>query len=422
MGQYAVIFVIAAFIFGAVLLFNAQLSAEDANQDLSAYQVDRFARGITLVGLKEAERNLNDATDTWDLWTTDPTAAQALFGVPTTSHDGGTYSVAIDSFEFGLLPTDPDIVWLTASGTYDGWDAASGMIGTTNYTVKATYETGLTDLGVPPGFRDAIISDMLVDLRGNVQISGGIHSNDELASSGGAFDVHGQGSYTGSSTANEDEFSDGIVYSDSVAIPVVPIPPPSADIHYDTGAPLDLDVTTDPAGLLVDGWFSILGHGDEGDAYVLYVDGDLDITGDVRLLGYSRIYVNGAVTMGGNVVLAPVSAAAPDLSQDVLLAQTWVEDYLPNGSMIGIFATGDITISGTAFVVASLYTYGAVKFVGGGNKLIIGGITAFQPLDMRGNSKIYYTEASEEIIDPGINLLVPNGIRLIGYREWAERP
>ncbi len=151
MGQYAVIFVIAAFIFGAVLLFNAQLSAEDANQELSAYQVDRFARGITLVGLKEAERNLNDATDRWDLWTpTDPAAAQALFGVDTTSHDGGTYSVAIDSFAFGLLPTDPDIVWVTASGTYDGWDAASGMIGTTNYTVKATYETGLTDLACRP--------------------------------------------------------------------------------------------------------------------------------------------------------------------------------------------------------------------------------------------------------------------------------
>ena len=126
--------------------------------------------------------------------------------------------------------------------------------------------------------------------------------------------------------------------------------------------------------------------------------------------------------MSGSVVLAPVSAPAPDLSQDVLLAQTWVEDYLPNGSMIGIFATGDITISGTAFVAATLYTYGAVVFVGGGNKLIVGGITAFQPLDMRGNAKIYYTEASEEIIDPGINLLVPNGIRLIAYREWAERP
>ena len=60
--------------------------------------------------------------------------------------------------------------------------------------------------------------------------------------------------------------------------------------------------------------------------------------------------------------------------------------------------------------------------MGGDNKLLAGGITAFEPLDIRGSAKTCYVEASEAVIDPGLNLLVPNGIRLIGYRKWAERP
>lgn len=54
--------------------------------------------------------------------------------------------------------------------------------------------------------------------------------------------------------------------------------------------------------------------------------------------------------------------------------------------------------------------------------MLAGGITAFEPLDIRGIAKTCYVEASEAVIDIGLNLLVPNGIRLIGYRKWAERP
>ena len=423
MGQYSVIAVVAALIFVAVLLLNARLSAGEADEELSAYQVDRFAREVVLVGLKEAERNLADDTDGWELWTTDQTAAQAQFGVAATSHGGGSYAVTIDNMTFGATASDPDRVWLTATGTYDGFNPQTGATGTTTYTVKAAYETGLTDIGVPPGMRDAIVSDELVDVRGNIQISGGIHSNNEIASSGGSFDVHGSGTYTGSESADDSRFSGGIMYSDSVYIPTVAIPP--ASYHHITSASpaaFTLDPSNDPTGTLQAGWFSVLGKGTEADPYVLYVNGNLEIDGDVRLLGYSRLYVNGTVRVNGNAALSPVTAASPNPNQDVTTAEAWVNANLPNNAtMIGIYATGDITLAGTCFVAAHLYTDGAVKYTGGGHKLLIGGITAHDPLDIRGNAKVYYTEASEAIVDPGSNYDVPEGIRLIAYREWAQR-
>ncbi len=433
MGQYTVLIAIAAIIFGAVLLFNAQLSAGEADEELGAYQVDRFAREAALVGLKRAERNLANDTDGWAIWTTSPSTAQTQYGVPTTAFAGGTYEVAIDSFTYGAGPSDPDKVWVTATGTYDGWDPGSSTNATTNYIVKAGYETGLTDIGVPPGFRDAIQTEEDLTIQGNGCVSGGVHANGELDTNGGAFDVLGEGTYTTSETVGDPGgFSNGVTQTDSVFIPTTPIPP-SATTHTISGN-LTLNASNAPAAgtTISDGWFGVTGHGGAGDAYVLYVDGNLDISGSVYLIGYSAIYVNGTVTIGGNSTISPVPAAAglPPVTANMSCAermaviQTWSNANLPNGSQLGIFAQGDIIMGGTTNVVAHLTTNATFRYSGGGSarRLIIGGITAQNDLTLSGNTMVYYTEPSGEIEVPGSNQLVPEGVRLISYREWAVRP
>jgi hypothetical protein len=74
------------------------------------------------------------------------------------------------------------------------------------------------------------------------------------------------------------------------------------------------------------------------------------------------------------------------------------------------------------FIAATIYTYGAVNYTGGGHKMVVGGITTHQPLDMRGNVKVYYKEGADSVYDPGIPRQVPEGLRLVAYREWADRP
>ena len=433
MGQFAVISVVAALFLGAVLLLNAQLSTEQASDELSAYQTDRLAREAIRVGMKAVERNLNRDIDDWDLWTSDPAGAQARFGVPATPYGGGTYSVAIDSFTFDAAPTVSDKVWVTGVGSYDGWSAALGAVGTTEYTVKAVYEKGLTDQGVPPSFAEAIVSDKCIDMRGNIQISGGVHANDCLTSSGGSFDVYGTGTYTGSESTNDSRFTGGVAQSDSIYLPTVDIPPDSYT-YQATGTPYNLSPATGPADSLHLGWNTdpgtgtlITGYGTQADPYVLYVNGNLNVTGDVRLVGYTRIYVNGTVDFGGNAKLIPTYTPAgslPNPNQDVThpSIQSWVTNELGEFTKIGIYATGRITLDGTVLVAAHLYSDSNVRYTGGGHKLLIGGVTTWEPMDVRGNAKIFYTTPSRTIEDPGINKLVPEGVRLIAYREWADRP
>lgn len=433
MGQYAVIIAVIAILLGAVLLFNAQMSAEDADEELSAYQVDRFAREAVLVGLKEAERNLANDTDGWVIWNTSQSTAQTQYGVPTTNYQNGTYAVVIDSFQFGATPTDPDKVWLTGTGTYEGWNAAAGANGTTNYIVKAAYETGLTDIGVPPGFRDAIQTQEDLTVSGNGCISGGVHANGELDTNGGAFDVLGEGTYTTSETVgNPGSFTGGIAQIDSVFIPITPIPP--TGFTHQLNGNVILNAANAPAAgtTIPDGWFGITGRGGTGDAFILYIDGDLDISGSVYLVGYAGIYVNGTITIGGNSTIAPVPASAglPVVTANMTCAQrmaaiqTWTNANLPNGSQLGLFAEGNIIMGGNTNVVAHLTTNAQFRYSGGGNanRLIIGGITAQEDLTLSGNTMVYYTTPSDEIEIPGGNDLVPEGVRLVSYREWAVRP
>jgi len=286
---------------------------------------------------------------------------------------------------------------------------------------------------VPPGYRNAIQTEDDLTIQGNACISGGVHANGELGTNGGAFDVLGEGTYTGSDGVGDpDSFENGVVYSDSVYIPITEIPPPDGYTHMITGD-LILNEANSPAPgtKISDGWFGVSGHGGEGDAYILYVDGNLLIDENVHLDGYSGIYVNGTVTIGGNTTITPLPAsvalpvitASMSCQEQMDVIEAWSDTYLPNGSKMGIFAQGDFIMGGNTNVVATLVTNAAFSYSGGGatQRLIIGGITAQEDLTLSGNTFVYYTEPSGEII-PGGNQLVPNGIRLIGYREWAERP
>lgn len=424
MGQYTVIIVLSAILLGGVILFNARSSTSAASTELTAYQSDRIAREASQVALRDVVRELNARPEAW---TSTLSAAQAEFDIPATTYALAddietTYSVTLTEMYLGTPtnPADPDRVRLRVDGTFDSWSETTQSVEPTDYVVEAVYERGWVDVNVPGGFRDAIMSDQLVDVRGNIQISGDIHSNDEISSSGGSFDVFGTGTYTGSESANDAQFTGGVAERDSIVIPDVTIPPSSSDKSF--AANHTLTDANDPAGTLPAGWYGVTGKGTEADPYILYVNGDLGISGDVRLLGHIRIYVNGEVTINGNSSLSSVTAPTPDPNQDVSVAEAWAEANLPEGITIGIYANGDVTMSGTMFIAATVYTYGAVRYTGGGHKMMVGGIIAHEPLDVRGNAKVYYKEGADSVYDPGIPRQVPDGIRLVAYREWAERP
>ena len=423
MGQYAILIVLSAVVLGGVVLYNAQQKVQGADDDLTEYHEDRFGREVALVGLKRTERLLSQNPDLWDLKTTNNAAAQDSFASPTatTFTKGaftGTYQVTYDSYT-AKTATTPELATFTSEGVYDG----------KTYTIRATFEQGVTDIGVPPTMRDAIVSDNRLYINGNVQVSGGVHTNNCLDSSGNSFNVFGQGTYTGCEGANDARFSGGVSQQDSIAVP--PVTMPASWVHEEPaavglGAQI-VQLPTQP----INGSFAFNGSGTASNPYVLVVRGDLDINGDVRLIrgfsgptplqGHIRIYVDGDFNMNGNSVLAPVTGALPSQGTPVATLDTWRAANLPDGGSIGVYATGNIVLTGTITALATMYANGEVQYKGGGQKMVIGGITTKQTIELKGNSQVYYTDPNSSVIDPGFNYKTPDGIRLASYREWATR-
>lgn len=427
MGQYALLAVLAVMTVGAVVLYTAQRTAQAADDDLTAYHEDRFSRELATVGLKRTERLLSAQPDDWG-----DAGANALYGAPPTTYTKdnltGTYEVTFDSYT-PKTSTTPEIAHVTARGVYNG----------ETFTIKAVYEQGETDVGLPPQMREAIVSDNRLYLNGNIEISGSVHTNDCLDSSGNSFDVYGTGTYTGCDGANDSRFTGGVQQQDSIYVDPVTIPT-SWTHRTPAGAAASLGnqttnlTTTGMSATLTPGGgstFTVTGAGTAANPYILVVRGNLTVTGDVRLIrgfsgttplqGHIRIYVDGNFEMAGNSKLAPVTGTLPRQQDPVATNLAWRDANLPDGSTIGVYATGDIILTGTMTVIGSLYANGEVQYKGGGQKMVMGGITTKDQIEVKGNSQIVYTEANTSILDPGGNTQTPDGIRLAGYREWAER-
>lgn len=444
MGQLSVISVIGALLLSGLLIFNAQRTTADAGDELSAYHVDRLAREAVQVGLKQVERNLTDHIEDWEMWTPDPddqNAARALFEVPETTYGdyGATYSATLDNFTFD--PSESDKAWVSVRGTLSGWNAATSSIAPTYFRVQAVYEKGMTDVGVPPAFRFAILAEDDLDLIGSTNVVGAIHTNSELLGTGNGFTVNGPATYTEGWDGENPNRYGGCPdpecppqQSPRIEIPPIDFPPATyhhsvnsthGDSNNDMKKAFALNPTNSPGTLIPDGWFSVTGKGTKNDPYVLYVNGNLRIDGDVRLPGYVRIYVDGNFEIGSNAKLSSLTSDvdvpnANEATDDEIIA--WRDANFPDGSQIGLYINGKANLDGTPLLAASVFAEEDVIYKGGGNKMVVGGVVSRGQLVMQGNPKIYHNPASASIWDPGIDKEVPEGIRLIAYREWVCRP
>lgn len=429
MGQYALLIVISALLLGGIVLFNAQQKAQEADDDLTEYHEDRFSREVALVGLKRTERLLASEPDDWDLYTSDPTAAQAMYGSGTTTYTKGaltgTYQVTYDGYT-AKTGTTPELAYVTATGVYNGQ----------RYIARAVYEQGETDIGVPPSMRESIVSDNRLYINGNVKVSGSVHTNDCLDSNGNSFDVYGQGTYTGCEGANDGRFTGGVAQQDSIYIDPVTMPTtfthqtPAATAVAFGAQTVQLPVNAITAN--VPGFPAMTGKGTAAEPYILVIRGNLDINGDVRLIrgfdgagkplqGHIRIYVNGDFNMNGNSVLAPITGTLPSQGTPIATLDAWRTANMPDGGSIGVYATGNIVLTGTITALAHLYANGNVQYKGGGQKMLMGGITTKQDIELKGNSQVYYTDPNSSVLDPGGDTQTPDGIRLAAYREWSTR-
>jgi len=448
MGQSSLILVLMAALTGGILLYNSQSETRRSDAVLSVKQQEAFARETALVGLNRMIRDLVDRPDAW--------AQTATFAIPGTTYDGygdATYRVDTHNHRPGTggppgLPIIDDTVDVRAVGTFNSRE----------YTVKATYTKGYTNIGVPPALRRALVSDQTLRFNGNPKIKSStsttnadVHANVNLDAQGSPvnFVIEGYGSYTGQYDGNNTAFfqpnqtdpsASGTTYRDeAVYVPTVDVAAAQATAHAVTNPPTGSTTFTTSADLwdtLADGLAASLapssetGKGTPTDPFIWYVGGNMVMDGSLRFpraagptapQGHIKLYVNGNLTFQGSGTVTPTYDNAPPNSASDATIRNWIAAHLPEGSSMAIYVAGDIHFNGNVSVAALIHSNGAVNFNGGGSKVnVIGSIAAKESMGFNGNNKLWYTEASETVKDPGYDYEVPTGVFLLDYLEWPD--
>jgi hypothetical protein len=453
MGQSSLILVLMATLTVGILLYNSQIVTTRSDTVLSVKQEEALARETAIVGLNRVIRTLVDRPDEW--------AQTATFAVPETTYDGygssAAYRVDVHNYRPGSvgtpgLPTIDDTLDVRSTGTFRDRD----------YTIRATYTKGYTNVGVPPALRRAIVSDQTLDFNGNPKIrsassttNADVHANATLDANGSPvnFVIEGYGTYTGtydgSNTAffqpnQTDPSAGGATYQhEALYVPTVDVTAAAATAHAITNPPTGtftasgnlwdnltdgLDPTLAPS--------SVMGKGTSTDPFIWYVGGNMVVEGSGGLRfpratgpsapqGHLKLYVDGNLTFTGSGTMTPTYSDAPANDNKTTDAdiRNWIAANLPEGMSMAIYVAENVNFNGNVSVAALIHANGAVKFNGGGNRVnLIGGVVSRHDMTFNGNNKLWYTEASETVKDPGYDYDVPTGVFLLDYLEWPDQP
>lgn len=449
MGQSSLILVLMATLTVGLLLFNSQTTANQSETVLTVKQQEAFARETALVGLDRVIRDLVDRPDEWAQTTT--------FAIPATDYAGygtqATYQVDLGNYRPGAtvvpgLPTIDDTLDVRAVGRYQERD----------YTIQATYTKGITNIGVPPALRTALVSDQTLRFNGSPKVKSSstetnadVHANQDLDAQGSPvnFVIEGYGTYSDEYTGNNTAFfqpnqtdpgATGTTYQyDPMYVPTVNVAAAAETAHAITNPPSGtFTMGSNLWDNVTDGLDSSLapsslsGKGTPTDPFIWYIGGNMVMNGDLRLpraegasapQGHIKIYVDGSLTFQGDGTMTPTYQDAPANNQPDTVIRNWIAENLPEGSSMALYVAGNVNFNGNVSVAALIHANGAVTFNGGGNKVnVIGGVVSKESMTFNGNNKLWYTEASESVKDPGYDYNVPTGVFLLDYLEWPDLP
>lgn len=359
MGKLALIAVVAFTGLGAYMTVSRQAGTMGASAELADKQYETLARNAALVGFNRARQALADSF-----------VDQSISG-----EDNGTaYMVDI-----------------SVSGNRAVVNAMGSSVGAREsaieYSIRADF---LRTLGPPPpdppAFMEfAILADQDIELRGDfesaIDVSGdaaselnaNLHTNGSINVKGNSARVAGFGTYSVSgsgklaNTFNPNYNPTGLADSyqaDPIELPVVDIPAWMTNVS---------------AGRTSSGDVSLSGNYNDGgtrdNPFVWVINGDLNVTGNAVLDGYTMFIVDGEVHLDNNLTVG-------DSGYDGAAE-----------SSIAIYSSGSITIGGNRQVEAQMYSGGDV-IAGKGTPLIRGSITTRSAVDFRGTPDVLYRPAS----------------------------
>ena len=461
MGQATLLAVVASFLIGGVVVFNANRSADSADERVWEHQYHVISRDAATTGMAVAMRDLTNAFEMNTTWNGGLATSLSKSNVV---YDGGTYSVTASSmadavgtsacplltnaeYENAMIGADGsrlvpqgEVIQVTVTGNVEG-DVGNDT--DQSHQLRACYIRADYSLFSPPAFNYGFVSDLDFDFNGGPTIQalvdgeGHVHSNGHMEL-GPKVEIDGHATYSGGesisknavvashgtgpgiplTTFDADEFAvDNSVSSAACAAA------PENCLYY-AGFTANSNLTIQPPT-------SDVGHR-ESDPFIWYIDGDFTISGNyhIKVPQYTQIVVKGNITVtgGGAVTVTGQTAkqhcgcSKPDAAQ----SKAWVVSQLFDGvhSPLAWYGTGDVDISGSPGLVGNFYVNGDVTLDGGGTGNNTAGSFASADGNITANgggtgNNFWFLEVADENVTEGVKLPGKQIVRL-ALAEWTD--
>jgi hypothetical protein len=450
MGQQSLILAMLAILTTGIVVYNMQAATARGEAAQHAYHATEFSREIARAGHQQTVHSLVNAVEAWD--------ATDAFDIDRTPYGSGAYRVRVYDYQGGSTPADPALPVLDDQVTVEsiGYfrDQRTGQ--DQAYTIRAVYTKRTEDVGIPPATRYALVAGgSSLSLRGNATVRSGldgqpanVHANGDLDIQGSSrnIEIHGQGTYADAYSGSRTDYfqppdadaASAVFQTDAVPIPPVDFSDP--DLRSQATEVIDGNVRLNgrrTINLEATGWdangdgYAQTGTGTADDPFVLYVDGNLNLKGDLRLhrngtnaagerqQAHVVVYVTGNAAIQGNGRITPTERVVPSARTSETATRSWIADTLPEGVSLSMYVGGNVSINSNSRVAGRIQANGAVTYSGGRNANLIGGLAARGDMRLSGHASLYAVSATESVVPESVQYEVPTGVELLAYAEWV---
>ena len=464
MGQFTLLAVFASFFIGGIVVFNANRSADNADEKVWEHQYHVVARDAASTGMASAMRTLTNHFEAGTNWNGGVASSMAQADV---AYDGGTYSITAaaaadavgssacpflspNEYEKAMIGSDGNrlvpqgqIIAVTATGAYEG-DVGSDADQTQSHQLRACYLQADYGLFSPPAFNYGFISQNQFTFNGGpviqalVEGEGHVHSNGDMRL-GSQVEIDGHATYQ---TGQAGTIKKNTQVASFGAGPAVPLELFDADAFAATHNVSQASCAADPnhcrymTGFTGGGDMTIaptLSDPDhrEADPFIWYIDGDLTLSGNehITVPQYTTIVVKGEISVSGGAAVTVTGQTPEDMfgnNPTEAQSRAWVESQLFDGvhSPLAWYGTGGATLGGTPGVVGNFYVNGDVELNGGGGGNNTAGSFASAGGDITANgggngNNFWFLEVYEENVVPGVKLPGKQIVRL-ALAEWTD--
>lgn len=392
MGKATLIGVIALASMGITYALGTQRGTMQETERISEHQYEALARNAALAGYHRAKQVLVDN------FSSPPSRLEGTY-------DGIGYVVEISKESNARATIKATAKIANSQGEEISYNVKDEYLRevVTPDEVKKYKQYGLLSEGDMTLGGDTEVG-VYADGAEQNRLNANMHTNANLDVRGTAASVKGYGTYVGSANVKHDVFEpydmeeggDPVYQADSVDIPEMKIAEWVKNLE-EVGRTVELVEGDMKINGSTDGTKDVNYNGTRENPKIYHVTGNLSVSGNVALHGYTMFLVDGNIDLSGGAKLKSGNSGYTEGDE----------------SNIAIYSNGGIDLGGSAEVWAQIFVKQTVASQKG-DPHIYGNVATLGDISLNGNPQIFYREASTALAVEGLE----EETRRIAYNEW----